>query len=289
VIYLRPNMSNHGLSSRVPEGDSMGKNARRICAAGFAIAASVTLSVPGTSAASPAPVVAGSCQDTLQGKTATGLTVDVGAAVTVPGVLTLGLDAEPATASANMDKAPLVSLPVGDAMKNVGLGNTLVAGDFAAQTVCPVVQDAANVVGNTTQTVLKSAEAVVPPLPVKSPGHAPQVPSVPPAAPGSGDQIGPIQTVPGSPTSGVDAISGIFIGGTLLPGNIAAPVVIPVLPTGQTPGADGVPPTVANRAGSAQALPASTPPARLPLMLAVLALAVVAAALVRTWIRRRPA
>jgi hypothetical protein len=272
----------------------MGKNAKRVCAAGFVIAVSVTLSLPGTSAASPAPVVAGSCEDALQGKTvdsaATGLTVDVGAALTVPGVLTLGLDAEPPTAPANKDKAPLVSLPVGDAVKTLGLGNTPVAGDLVAQTVCPAVQDAANVAGNTTQTILTTAEAVVPP--VKFPGHPPQVPIAPPAsppmAPGPGDQIGPIQTVPGSSNSGVDAISGIFIGGTLLPGKATAPVVTPVLPPGQTLDTDGVPPTVANRAGTAQALPASTPPARLPLLLAVLALAGVAAALVRTWIRRRP-
>jgi hypothetical protein len=230
-------------------------------------------------------------QEKTVGMAATGLTVDAGAALTVPGVLTLGLDAEPAKAPANVDKAPLLAVPLGDAMKTLGLGNTPVAGDLVAQTVCPAVQDAANVAGNTTQTVLKVAEAVV--QPVKFPGHAPRVPGVPPASPpvtpGAGDQIGPIQTVPGSSTSGVDATSGIFIGGTLLPGNVAAPEVIPVFPPGQTLGADGVPPTVANRAGTVQALPASPSPARLPLLLAVLALAVVAAALVRTWIHREPA
>jgi len=69
-------------------------------------------------------------------------------------------------------------------------------------------------------------------------------------------------------------------------------VIIPIVPPGQAPivGEAGAPPVVvADRSGTAEALPASNAPARLPLLLAVLALAIVAAALIRTWLRRKPA
>jgi hypothetical protein len=277
----------------------MGKNARRISVAGFVLAASLVLAFPGISvAAGTAPVITGSCQDTLQGKTAKdasalGLTLDAGAALNAPGTLTVGLDSAPA-ATGPAKKAPLVTLPVGDVVKSLGVGTAPVAGDLATSTVCPAVQGAANGVGDATQGLIKGAEPFVPPE--TPPSNPPQDPGVPPApqpgSPNPGNHTGPIQTVPGDSTPGSNAIAGIFIGGALLPGNLAAPVIIPIVPLGQGPnvGQDGGgSPVIADRARTAQALPASSPQARLPLLLAVLLLAVVAAALVRTWIRRKPA
>jgi hypothetical protein len=91
-------------------------------------------------------------------------------------------------------------------------------------------------------------------------------------------------TGPGNAGLPGDAISGIFTDSALLPGSlIQAPVIAQVIPGQQIPTVDE------QRSGTAEALPAVTPPAKLPMLLAVLALAIVAAALVRAWIRRNPA
>jgi hypothetical protein len=89
--------------------------------------------------------------------------------------------------------------------------------------------------------------------------------------------------------SGLDSIAGIFTNAAMLPSGLvqAPPVITQVIP-GQLP-ADQVPTVDAKKSGTAQALPAVTPPAKLPMLIAVLALAIVAAALVRAWLRRKTA
>jgi hypothetical protein len=184
-------------------------------------------------------------------------------------------------------------LPGGDLVRTLGVGKAPVDGDLATSTVCPAVQGTGTGVGDATQGLIKGAQPFVPVTPPSNPPQAPGVPPAPqPGTPSPGNQIGPIQTVPGDSMPGSNAIAGIFIGGALLPGNLAAPVIIPIVPPGQGSNAGqdgGGPPVIADRAGTAHALPASSLQARLPLLLAVLLLAVVAAALRRSWIRRKPA
>jgi hypothetical protein len=58
-------------------------------------------------------------------------------------------------------------------------------------------------------------------------------------------------------------------------------------PERSTPEAGKQPNVVAEDSGTAEALPESNPPERLPLLLAVLGLVIVAALLARAWMRAR--
>ncbi|MEC3974682.1 hypothetical protein [Amycolatopsis sp. H20-H5] len=271
----------------------MGKNAGRITVFGFAMAVSAAVAFPMTAMAadSPSPTLSGDCDATLQnGKTGDGLTLDAGAPLNAPNRLTVGLDSK--AKSSRDGRSPLLTLPVGDVVRGLGVGEVPVVGDAAANTVCPAAQSVVNGVGNGTQGLL---QPIVKP-PVVVPPNDPTEPPIPippnPPKPGEpGNQIDPVVTGPGgSAGSGGDALSGIFTGNALLPANfVQAPVITTVIP-GQTVPLDGQVPTVdEQKSGSAQALPAAMTPAKLPLLLAVLALAVVAAALVRVWLRRKPA
>lgn len=261
----------------------MGKTAGRITAWGFAISVSAGLAFPmnATAAEEPSPTLSGQCGPTLQnGKSGNGLVLDVGAPLNSPEALTVGLDSKAKTAEG---RNPLLSLPVGDIVKGLGVGEAPVVGDLVAQGVCPSAQAAANAVGNLTQGTIGGLPGGGPILPPTKP-PTPPTPPTPPVDPAPGNEL-PVVTDPGSSTGiGGDSISGVISNAALLPGNfVQAPVITEIIP-GQ------VPPTVDEKdSGNAQAIPAPVTPAKLPLLLAVLALAVVAAALVRAWLRRKPA
>jgi hypothetical protein len=254
----------------------MGQNARRLCVLGFAVAASAAFSFPGSAAADQ--TLSGDCATTLRGARSPGLILDLGAPLNAPGKLTVGLDSP---------GAGLLTLPVGDAVRMLGAGELPAVND-----VCTTVQSTVNTIGDTAQGLLGGKPAT--PTPPQKPGNPDSSPTGPgaPLAPKPGNQIGP-GFVGGIGLPGADAISGISINNTTFtPGGLGTPVIIPIVPPDQAPsvGENGVPPVViADRSGTAQALPASnTPPARLPLLLAVLALTLVATVLVRTWLRRKP-
>ena len=263
----------------------MGKQFTRITALGFTFAASAALIAPGVASADTSPTLGGDCSATLQNGQArdakTGLVLDVGAPLNAPDRLTVGLDS---SAKNTNSSAPLLTLPVGDAVRALGVGDVPVVGDAAAKAVCPTAQSVVNTVGGVTQGVASE----LPPLPLP-PAPAPPAPPAPPGQtpPGQtppGDSTGPVTTGPGGAGLPGDAISGIYSNSALLPGSlIQAPVIAQVIPGQQVPTVDE------QKSGTAEALPGVTPPAKLPMLLAVLALAIVAAALVRAWIRRKPA
>jgi hypothetical protein len=269
----------------------MGKNAARITALGIAAAVpvlSAAIALPATAAADTSPTVGGSCPATLQnGKDGQGLTVDAGAPLNAPNRLTVGLDSKSKQADGQNN---LLNLPVGDVVRTLGVGEVPLVGDAASNTVCPLVQGAANGVGNTTQGLIGGVQGALPPPPGTPPGSPPGTPP-PGGSPGSpnpgGSSLDPVATGPGDVLAGLDTIAGVFTNAAMLPASfVQAPVITQVIP-GKIP---DQPPTVdEKKSGSAQALPAVAPPAKLPMLIAVLALAVVAAALVRAWLRRKPA
>ncbi|MER6764677.1 MULTISPECIES: hypothetical protein [Amycolatopsis] len=273
----------------------MRKRAGRMTALGVALAApllSAVLTFPATASADPSPTVTGDCESTLQnGKNGNGLALDAGAPLNAPNRLTVGLDSK---AKQTDGKAPALALPVGDTVRALGVGEVPAVGDTAAKDTCPFVQAAANGVGNATQGLVGGLPVTPPPGPQPTP--EPPKPNPPSPAPGpggpgqpvpGGDTLGPVTSVDG--LSGLDSVSGIFTGAAMLPASfVQAPLVTQVVP-GQLPQPDQVPTVDAKKSGTAEALPAANPPARLPLLIAVLALAMVAAALVRAWLRRKPA
>ncbi|HEY3709635.1 MAG TPA: hypothetical protein VGL64_09685 [Amycolatopsis sp.] len=269
----------------------MGKNAARITALGIAAAVpvlSAAIALPATAAADTSPTIGGSCPATLQnGKDGQGLTVDAGAPLNAPNRLTVGLDSKSKQADGQNN---LLNLPVGDVVRTLGVGEVPLVGDAASNTVCPLVQGAANGVGNTTQGLIGGVQGALPPPPGTPPGSPPGTPP-PGGSPGSpnpgGSSLDPVATGPGDVLAGFDSIAGVFTNAAMLPASfVQAPVITQVIP-GKIP---DQPPTVdEKKSGSAQALPAVAPPAKLPMLIAVLALAVVAAALVRAWLRRKPA
>ncbi|HWD04544.1 MAG TPA: hypothetical protein VG674_19050 [Amycolatopsis sp.] len=272
----------------------MGKNAGRITTLGLAVAVpvlSAALALPATAAADPSPTINGDCAATLQNdKPGNGLSVDAGAPLNAPNELTVGLDSK---AKQSDGKNPTVSLPVGDVVRTLGVGEVPVAGDAAANTVCPAAQNTVNTVGDTTQDVVGGVTGTppgqnppgegTPPPPQQPPG------GTPPGQTPPGSTGGPVVPGPADQLTGLDSISGILTNAALLPSGIvqAPPVITQVVP-GQLP-ADQVPTVDEKKSGTARALPAVTPPAKLPMLIAVLALAIVAAALVRAWLRRKTA
>ncbi|MGW7535178.1 hypothetical protein [Amycolatopsis sp. NPDC054798] len=278
----------------------MRKRAGRTVALGVALAApllSAALAFPATASADPNPTVSGDCESTLQnGKNGTGLALDAGAPLNAPNRLTVGLDSKAKQSDGNHT---LLTVPVGDVARTLGVGEVPVVGETAAKDTCPMLQATANGVGNATQGLIGGVPPLVPTPPgPPGPNPGPPKPNPPSPAPGpggpgqpvpGGDSLGPVISGGGlSGPSGLDAVSGIFTGAAMLPATfVQAPIVTTVVP-GQLP-QDQVPTVDAKRSGTAEALPAANPPARLPLLIAVLALAMVAAALVRTWLRRKPA
>lgn len=264
----------------------MGKHVARITALGFTVAASAALALPGVASADPSPTLGGDCSATLQNGQArdakTGLLLDAGAPLNAPDRLTVGLDSSSRNTNGS---APLLTLPVGDTVRALGVGDVPLVGDAAAKAVCPTAQGVVNTVGNVTQGV---ASQLPPPPGQTPPGQTPpgQTPpgQTPPGQTPPGNSTGPVTSGPGAAGLPGDAISGIFTNASLLPGSLVqAPVIAQIIPGQEVPTVDQ------QKSGTAEALPGVTPPAKLPMLLAVLALAVVAAALVRAWIRRKPA
>jgi hypothetical protein len=273
----------------------MGKNASRVCVLGFTLASTAALGFPGSAAADD--TLSGDCATTLHGARTQGLALDLGAPLNLPGLLTIGLDSR-SGGSREEAKAPLVSLPVGDTVQALGVGDLP-----AVDGVCTTAQGLVNGVGDTTQNLLGGGDTTKPPgnpgtpaPPTTPPPGTPGNP-VPPGSPGGtpspnpGGSTNPVTSNPIVLDAGV-SVAGVFVNGAFLPGGLGSSVIIPIAPPAEAPniGGVGVPPVViADRSGTAQALPATNnAPARLPLLLAVLALAVVAAALIRTWFRRTP-
>jgi len=111
----------------------MGKQFTRITALGFTFAASAALALPGVASADTSPTLGGDCSATLQNGQArdakTGLVLDAGAPLNAPDRLTVGLDS---TSRNTNGSAPLLTLPVGDTVRALGIGDVPVVGDVAA-------------------------------------------------------------------------------------------------------------------------------------------------------------
>jgi len=108
----------------------MGKHVARITALGLTLAASAALAAPGVASADTSPTLGGSCESTLQQGSSSGLTLDAGAPLNAPNQLTVGLD----SSSRNTDgSAPLLTLPLGDTVKALGIGQVPLVGDGHVQ------------------------------------------------------------------------------------------------------------------------------------------------------------
>src|SRR3954465_13772171 len=200
----------------------MGKQFTRITALGFTLAASAALAAPGIASADPSPTLGGDCSATLQNGQArdakTGLLLDAGAPLNAPDRLTVGLDSSSKNTNGS---APLLTLPVGDTVRALGIGNVPVVGDAAAKVVCPTAQSVVNTVGGVTQGVASELPPLplpptpAPPPPPPPPPPAPPAPPAPPPPPGQtppgqtppGDSTGPVTTGPGGAGLPGDAIS----------------------------------------------------------------------------------
>ncbi|WP_020423403.1 hypothetical protein [Amycolatopsis sp. ATCC 39116] len=271
----------------------MGKTARRAGVAGFVLALSATLAAPGAFAEEADPALAGSCAATLRDEPGDALTLDVGAPLDQPGVLTVGTGSESAPTGPDQ-RDPLLALPVADLAKTLGVGDAPVVGDLAAEQLCPGVQGTVNTLSAATQSVV-SGEPLDPPSDPVPGRPAPGEPGEPaPGAPQPGQDVTPAPSGP-TPDSGIVPAS--FVTGGLVAGSgivpltpplsaLIRPGVVPPAAPGLVPPAGTEPPVVTQNSGTAEAMPSATTPARLPLIIAVFALAVVAAALTRAWMRR---
>jgi hypothetical protein len=271
----------------MPEGNAMGKSAKRFSTLGMLVVGAVALALPGTAAAaSPDPTLPGSCDATLGG-TGRDLTLDAGAPVRLPGILTVGLGSDSAPTGA-AQRNPLLSVPADEATTAIGVRRAPVVGDTAAA-ACDGTQALVNGTGDTTQVLLVGAVPA-------STGGTPR-----PAPPGQrhpGPKPAPAQ--PGSDvaqTGPAEAGGFVAVGSSALPASPSgsAPLLAAMIPPGPpllapslgTPPDNRAPEVFAQNSGSAQPLPSANAPARLPLLLASLALALVVGALVRTWMRRK--
>src|SRR5437764_14493944 len=105
---------------------------------GFPRAVTAALAPAPAASADRGPTLNGDCAATLQndpaGSANSGLLLDAGAPLNAPDRLTLGLDS---TAKQTNGGNPLLSLPLGDTVRALGLGDAPVVGDVAANAVCP--------------------------------------------------------------------------------------------------------------------------------------------------------
>lgn len=262
----------------------MRKSVRRAGVAGFVLAVSATLSAPGAMADEADPALAGSCDATLRDGSGQALTLDAGAPLDQPGVVTVGTGSDSAPTGPDQRK-PLVPLPVTDLAKVLRLGDTPVVGDLATDQVCPGAQNTVNALSRVTQSVV-SGEQLDPPS-TGEPAPQPGAPTPPPGTPAPG-------TTSPAPGANGAIVPASFVPGEFLPGSGIAPPSLSALiqPGAVAPAAPGLvpppgtPPVVTQNSGTAEAMPSTTAPARLPLIIAVFALAIVAAALTRSWMRR---
>ncbi|TQJ03802.1 hypothetical protein [Amycolatopsis cihanbeyliensis] len=269
---------------------------RRIGTAGALAALTAAFACTGTAQAerggedTAARVVDGDCAATLHRGAGDPLTVDAGAVLDRPGVLTFGLGS--AAKGTGEQARPTLSLPVADLVDGLG-GHRVPVLNEAGTVVCRTAQDTTN--------GLVAALHGTPSPGDEPPGRQPSPPGgdpAPPDDPGD-DQRGQDRNRPGGPGSAGGTGIGPGIGpasgdprtpsnGLAGPGAIIPPVDPQPAPGARVPEADPVPqPPAVDRgdSGTARALPESTPPERLPLLLAVLALAVVTTLLMRSWTR----
>lgn len=207
------------------------------------------------------------------------------------------------------EDTPLVSAPVADTVKTLGVGDNPV-GTMAARG-CDVVQDVGNAAGETTAGVLslggdnqEEPPSDTPPGP-NPPGDQPGGPGPGEPAPGPGPapeepgaQPGTAPTTPGVGAPG--SSDALYPGGAIAypPGlNATPPLTPPMIPPGGppvqapdlgTPG-ENQPDVRAQDSGTAEPMQAGADSNRLPSLLAIIALAVAVAALVRAWTRKNKA
>lgn len=181
-----------------------------------------------------------------------------------------------------------MSLPVGDTVRALGLGNSP-----QVRGLCTNAQNTVNAVGGTTQGVLGGAAAQPKPGKPASVPHEPGKPEPKPSDPATetpSTELNPVVPIDGGGPGAV-VIPGFFLNLYPLPADFssAAPVIALSVPPGKAPSlsVDDYPVVVADRSGTAQALVTPQAPARLPLLLAVLAVSVVAAGLLRAWMYRK--
>ncbi|TNC27231.1 hypothetical protein [Amycolatopsis alkalitolerans] len=247
----------------------MRKVAGRALVLGFFATVSVGLALPGTAVADTDPALSGDCATTLGANSGQALTLDAGAPLNQPHVLTLGT-------GSNAANSPALHLDVADLAKTVNLGH--VPATRAVADACTGAQGLVNSLSATTQTLLGGGGKVAPPP--APPGGSPKPPSrQPPVGAASPADLGavPLPLNATSPAAAADLSS------------VIAPLSIAPVAQGVIPPTGAVPGQVPPDSGSAQALPAAaTAPAKLPLLLAAIALALAAAALAHYWLRRRP-
>ncbi|WP_236790387.1 hypothetical protein [Amycolatopsis sp. GM8] len=263
----------------------MRKIANRAFVLGVLAAISTSLALPGYAAADTDPALAGDCAKTLGADSGEALTLDAGAPLNQPGLLTLGTGSRSAnTPALHVDLANVTS----------ALNVKALPGTATVANVCTGAQGVVNALSATTQSLLgggpitpapPGSGSPKPPKPPKPPSKP--APTPPPAGEGAGSSadstdLGTVQVV-SFPLNATSPSSPSDLGSLISPVAIAplAQGVIP--PTGTSPG------EVPSDSGSAQALPAvSAGPAKLPLLLAAIAVALAAAALAHVWLRRRP-
>ncbi|NIH86340.1 hypothetical protein [Amycolatopsis granulosa] len=264
----------------------MRKTARRAGVAGFVLAASATLTAPGALADPADPALAGSCGATLRDEPGHALTLDAGAPLNQPGVVTVGTGTDSAPTGPDQ-RGPLLPLPVADLAKTLRVGDAPVLGDLAAEQVCPAAQHTVNALSALTQN-LTSGGQPDPPAPAGRPAPGQPVP-------GGGTPGTPAPGTP-APRPAVGTVPVSFVAGGFLAGaGIAPPAPLSALTRlgavaqaapDVLPPAGTEPPLVTQNPGAAEAMPSVPAPGRLPLIIAVFALAIVATALTRAWLRR---
>ncbi|WP_143101749.1 hypothetical protein [Amycolatopsis marina] len=278
---------------------------RRAGTAGFVLALSAALVFPGmaTAAPGPDPLIVNDCDATVKGEPGKPATLDVGAILEAPGILTIGLGNE--SEGTNGNEQPLVVLPVKEGVDTLGLSGAPVVRDVTGET-CGVVKDAGNATAAVVQEINPVDDLVTgpdeqePEEPGPAPEPTPPAPGIPgnpeDPAPGEGGNA-PGLTDPGSIGAGLGATNDPFVpagrfqalGPITVPPLAGLPPVQapPQAPDLNAPNAEQQPDALAENSGTAEAIPESDPPERLPLLLAVLAVVIVAALLARTWIRAR--
>ncbi|TVT26439.1 hypothetical protein FNH05_31410, partial [Amycolatopsis rhizosphaerae] len=132
----------------------MGKTGNRLAALGFLTAFATLAVLPGTASADPAdPALAGGCDATLRPAPGQALTVDAGASLDLPGILTVGTGSHSAATGPGQN-APLLSLPLADTAGTLDAGSLPVVGPLLTDEVCPGLQNTVNGVSATTQSLL---------------------------------------------------------------------------------------------------------------------------------------
>lgn len=293
------------------------RDRRRAGVTTFVLALSAALVFPGMASAEPGPdpLIVNDCDATFQGKPGKPVTLDAGSILQVPGILTIGLgnDAE----GTNGNEEPVVVVPLKEGVDGLGLSDATLVKDVTGQT-CGTVKEAGNAGAVALQSAIpgddllgsapgdKDPEKPTDPEPgdpesgEPEPGDPepkePDDPDTP--APGDDENASGV-TAPGSIGDGLfdPAFEDLFIPAgsfealeplTVPPLAELPPVKTPVqAPELSTPETGKQPNVVAENSGTAEALPESNPPERLPLLLAVLGLVIVAALLARAWMHAR--